>query len=265
LRFTLENVNSGLGPTLTLIVGGLLWLLYLAPNLRDRAETRTIERDARRIAATTQELGILPKTPLSQMSSREIAMHRRELERLARTNERHHQRSSRRAVFDASPRLAARYRVIKLALSLAILASIGGGAAAAYFAVWSYLVLAVGFGLLSVVGLIAVNTSDVRPTQRAARPMPDHLTSAVADETWTPIRTPPAHRSMPEGAGLIVTDAQVKAVAARERAARIREQAARAAEPGIAVDPRFTEPAAPAADETGTIDITAALRARRAN
>jgi hypothetical protein len=265
LRFTVENVNSGLGPTLTLIVGGLLWLLYLAPNLRDRAETRTIERDARRIAATTQELGIVPKTPLNQMSAREIALHRRELERLARANDRHHERSERRAVLDASPGLAARYRAMKLALSIGVLVSIGGAGAATYFAAWSYLVLAAGFGLLAIIGLIAVNTGEVRPTQRATRPAPARRTAVVTDETWTPIRTPPAHRSVPEGAGLIVTDEQVKAVAARERAARIREQAARAAEPGVAADPRFTEPEAPAADETGTIDITAALRARRAN
>lgn len=255
-------MNSGLGPTLTIIVGGLLWLLYLAPNLRDRAETRTIERDARRIAATAQELGIVPKTPLSQMSAREIAMHRREMERLARTNDRQTQRATRREVFKVSPRLAARYRAIKLALSLGILASIGGAGAAAYFTAWSFLVLAVGFGLLSVVGLIAVNTSDVRAPRRATRPSPARRTVAETDDTWTPIRTPPAHRSVPEGAGLIVTEEQVKAVAARERAARIREQAARAAEPGVAADPRFTEPAA---DATATIDITAALRARRAN
>jgi hypothetical protein len=265
MRFTVENVNSGLGPTLTLIVGGLLWLLYLAPNIRDRSETRTIERDARRIAATTQELGIVPKTPLNQMSAREIAMHRRELERLARANDRHHERSERRAVLDASPGLAARYRAMKLALSLGVLVSIGGVGAAAYFTAWSFLVLAAGFGLLAVIGLIAVNTGEVRPTHRATRPAPARRTAIVADETWTPIRTPPVHRSVPEGAGLIVTDEQVKAVAARERAARIREQAARAAEPGVAADPRFTEPAAPAAEETGAIDITAALRARRAN
>ena len=258
-------MNSGLGPTLTIIVGGLLWLLYLAPNLRDRAETRTIERDARRIAATTQELGIVPQTPLSQMSAREIAMHRRELERLARTNDRHHQRATRREVFKASPRIAAGYRAMKLALSLGILASIGGAGAAAYFAVWSYLVIAVGFGLLAVVGLIAFNTSDVRPSQRATRTGPAQKTAPVFDETWTPIRTPPVYRSVPEGAGLIVTDEQMKAVAARERAARIRQQAERASEPGVAADPRFTEPAAPAPEATGTIDITAALRARRAN
>lgn len=258
-------MNSGLGPTLTIIVGGLLWLLYLAPNLRDRAVTRTIERDARRIAATTQELGIVPKTPLSQMSAREIAQHRREMERLARTNDRHHLRGERHAVLDASPGLAARFRVMKLALSLCVLVSVGGAGAAAYFTAWSFLVLAVGLGLLSVVGLIAVNTSDVRPPRRATRPSPARRTVAVTDDTWTPIRTPREHRSVPEGAGLIVTEEQVKAVAARERAARIREQAARAAEPGVAADPRFTEPAAPAVDETATIDITAALRARRAN
>ncbi len=265
MRFTVENVNSGLGPTLTLIVGGLLWLLYLAPNLRDRAETRNIERDARRIAATTQELGIVPKTPLSLMSAREIAQHRREMERLARTNDRHHRRGERRTLLDASPRLAARYRALKLALSMCVVVSIGGAGAAAYFTAWSYLVLAAGCALLSVVGLIAVNTSDVRPPRRATRPSPTRRTVAVADDTWTPIRTPLEHRSVPEGAGLIVTEEQVKAVAARERAARIREQAARAAEPGVAADPRFTEPATPATEETGTIDITAALRARRAN
>lgn len=258
-------MNSGLGPTLTIIVGGLLWLLYLAPNLRDRAETRTIERDARRIAATTQELGILPKTQMSEMTAREIALHRRELERLARTNERHQQQSERRAVFAAAPEVAARHRAMKLALSIGILASIGAAGTAAYFAAWSYLVLAVGFGLLAVIGLIAVNTSDVRPTQRVSRPTVFAQTEVVADETWTPIRTPPAHSSIPAGAGLIVTPEQSKAIAARERAARIRAQAARAAQPGVAADPRFTEPVSPAAEETGTIDITAALRARRAN
>lgn len=169
-RFTVENVNSGLGPTLTLIVGGLLWLLYLAPNLRDRAETRTIERDARRIAATTQELGILPKTPLNQMSAREIALHRRELERLARANDRHHERTERRAVLEASPRLAARYRTMKLALSSVILVAIGGAGTATYFAMWSYLVLATGLGILAVIGLVAVNTGEVKPPQRGAGP-----------------------------------------------------------------------------------------------
>lgn len=257
-------MNSGLGATLTIIVGGLLWLLYLAPHLRDRAETRTIERDARRIAATTQELGIFPATPMSQMSAREIAMHRRELERLARSNERHLDISRRRAVLAASPSLAARHRTMKLALSLGVLASIGGAGTAAYFAAWSYLVVAVGVGLLAVIGLVAVNTADVQPPQRVTRPTPASRTAVAPDDTWTPIRTPPAHRSVPEGAGLIVTDEQVKALAARERAARIRQQAARATEPGVAPDPRFVEPAAPAA-ETGTIDITAALRARRAN
>lgn len=258
-------MNSGLGPTLTIIVGGLLWLLYLAPALRDRAETRTIERDARRIAATTQELGIVPTTPMSEMSAREIAMHRRELERLARSTDRPHERSERRAVLDASPRLAARHRVTKLALSLGVLASIGGAGTSAYFAAWSYLVLAVGFGLLAVIGLVAVNTADVQPPQRVTRPAPARHTAAAVDDTWTPIRTPPAHRSIPEGAGLIVNPEHAKATAARERAARIRQQAARATEPGVAPDPRFVEPAAPAAAETGTIDITAALRARRAN
>jgi hypothetical protein len=74
------------------------------------------------------------------------------------------------------------------------------------------------------------------------------------------------HQSIPDGAGLIVTDEHAKAVAARERASRIREQAARASQPGAAADPRFTEPAIETEVEaTGTFDINAALRARRAN
>lgn len=250
---------------MTLIVGGLLWLVYLAPSLRDRHESRTIERNARRITATTQDLGIRSRTPMNEMSTRELVEHRRELERIARAKDRHADRAHRRAAFAASPKLAARHRTTKLLLTLVIAGSTVSGGFALYLAAWSPLLLAIGFALLAIIGLVAVNTAEV-PTvapvatqQRAAEPI-------VGKETWTPIRTPPVHRSIPDGAGLIVTDEQAKAVAARERAARIREQAARASQPGVAADPRFTEPAIETDTETtGTIDITAALRARRAN
>ena len=258
-------MNSGLGPTLTLIVAGILWLAYLAPSLRDRAETRAVERNARRIAATTQDLGIRPLTPMSQMSTRELKEHRRELERLARVTERRSHRIDRDAVFAAAPEIAARHRRTKLLLTLTIIGAAIGAGFAGYLAAWGYLVLAIGFGLLGVVGLIAVNTAEItltRPTARAKRTV-KHV---AVDETWTPIRTPPVHSSIPEGAGLIVTPETEKAIAARERAAQIREQAARATQPGVAADPRFTEPAIETETETtGTFDINAALRARRAN
>jgi hypothetical protein len=264
-RFTLENVDSGLGPTVTLIVGGLLWLVYLAPSLRDRHESRTIERSARRISATTQDLGIRSRTPMNEMSTRELVEHRRELERLARATDRHEERAQRQAVFAASPTIAARHRTMKLLLTLAIVVSAAGAGFAFYLAAWSYLVLASGFALLAAIGLVAVNTAGVP----AAKPVATrtHVAQPVlVDETWTPIRTPPVHRSIPDGAGLIVTEEHAKAIAARERAARIREQAARASQPGVAADPRFTEPAIDTdAETTGTIDISAALRARRAN
>jgi hypothetical protein len=83
---------------MTLIVGGLLWLVYLAPSLRERHEARTIERNARRISATTQDLGIRSRTPMNEMSTRELVEHRRELERLARTKDRHVERAHREAV-----------------------------------------------------------------------------------------------------------------------------------------------------------------------
>lgn len=257
-------MNSGLGPTLTFIVGGILWLLYLAPAIKERSEIKTIERNARRIAATTQDLGIRPLTPMSEMSTRELIAHRRELERLARTKDRVDVRESRRATFAADPTIAARHRGMKLALSTGLLLSVAGGGIAAYFAAWSYLVLATGLALLAIIGLIAVNTADV-PTVQATT-VPAKAPRPVVDRTWTPIRTPPVHNSMPEGAGLIVTSEQEKAVVARERAERIRAQAALTAKSGLAIDPRFVTPVADApAEETGSIDINAALRARRAN
>ncbi len=250
---------------MTLIVGGLLWLVYLAPSLRDRHESRTFERNARRISATAQDLGIRSRTPMNEMSTRELVEHRRELERIARVTDRHEERAQLQAVLAASPTVAARRRTMKLWMTLVIVASIAGAGVAFYFAAWSYLVLAAGFGLLALIGLVAVNTAGVPAIKPAA--VRERVASPVAvDETWTPIRTPPVHRSIPDGAGLIVTEEHAKAIAARERATRIREQAARASQPGVAADPRFTEPSIEIESEkTGTFDISAALRARRAN
>jgi hypothetical protein len=258
-------VDSGIGSTLTLIVGGLLWLVYLAPSMRDRHESRTIERNARRISATTQDLGIRSRTPMNEMSTRELIEHRRELERLARAKDRHAGRTQRQEVFAASPTLAARHRTMKLSLTLVIAVSTAGSGTAFFFAAWSFLALGAGFALLSVIGLVAVNTADA-PVAKPATATKRAAATVTVDEMWTPIRTPPVHRSIPDGAGLIVTDEHAKAIAARERAARIREQAARASQPGVAADPRFTEPAIETDTETtGTFDISAALRARRAN
>ena len=242
-----------------------MWLVYLAPSMRDRHESRTIERNARRISATTQDLGIRSRTPMNEMSTRELIEHRRELERLARAKDRHAGRTQRQEVFAASPTLAARHRTMKLSLTLVIAVSTAGSGTAFFFAAWSFLALGAGFALLSVIGLVAVNTADA-PVAKPATATKRAAATVTVDEMWTPIRTPPVHRSIPDGAGLIVTDEHAKAIAARERAARIREQAARASQPGVAADPRFTDPVIETETETtGTFDISAALRARRAN
>lgn len=161
--------------------------------------------------------------------------------------------------------MAARHRTIKLWLTLVIVVATAGAGFAFYLVAWSYMALSAGFGLLALIGLVAVNTAGVP----AAKPVATRTRAATpfaVDETWTPIRTPPVHRSIPDGAGLIVTEEHAKAIAAGERAARIREQAARASQPGVAADPRFAEPAIETEVEaTGTFDISAALRARRAN
>ncbi|MEY4313129.1 MAG: hypothetical protein RLZZ319_638 [Actinomycetota bacterium] len=274
-RLNLKNVNSGLGPTLTFIVAGLLWLVYLAPGLRDRHEERMVERNARRINATSETLGIRPSTPLREMSTQEIVLHRREMERLARMTERQSRDAERREIYAAAPRAAEQFRSVKLGLTALIVATILTGVGFGLNANWAYVAIAGGVAVLAVIGLVSVNSAPVRASAPVRTAAPRPARNPKPDATWTPVRVPPVRTPMPEGAGLIVTDDHAKAVAARERAERIRQQAALAAASEgrvtAAPDPRFTEPVAPAAPaastdaDTGSFDINAALRARRAN
>ena len=112
--------------------------------------------------------------------------------------------------------MAARHRTTKLWLTLAIVLSTAGAGFAFYLAAWSYLALSAGFGLLALIGLVAVNTAGV-PAVKPVATRPRVATPVAVDETWTPIRTPPVHRSIPDGAGLIVTEEHAKAIAAPNR------------------------------------------------
>lgn len=260
---------------MTFIVAGILWLVYLAPGLRERHEDKTIERNARRINATSEAIGIRPSVPLREMSTQEIVLHRRELEKLARLGEKQTRDAEQRALAAAAPKVAVRFRSLKLGLTLVIVAALATAIGFGIVASWAYVALAGGVSVLAILGLVMLNTAPVRASApvRSAAPRPARNTKP--DATWTPVRVPPVRNTVPAGAGLIVSDDHAKAVAARERAERIRQQAALAAASEgrvtAAPDPRFTEPVAPAAPaastdaDTGTFDINAALRARRAN
>jgi hypothetical protein len=265
-------VNSGLGPTLTFLVAGLLWLVYLAPGIRERHEEKTIERNARRINATSDALGIRPNVPLREMSTQEIVLHRREMERLARLTERQMRDVERRELFAAAPRSAERFRSAKLGLTVILVATILTAIGFGLSTNWGYVAITGGIAVLAIIGLVSLNSAPVRVSTRVPAPVQRQSREPEANSSWTPIRVPPVRTAMPEGAGLIVSDERAKAIAARERAERIRQQAAlAAAAEGRTIatpDPRFTEPVAPAATaepETGNFDINAALRARRAN
>jgi hypothetical protein len=265
-------VNSGLGPTLTFLVAGLLWLIYLAPSIRERHEEKTIERNARRITATSESLGIRPNVPLREMSTQEIVLHRREMERLAKLTVRQSRDAERTAVFAAAPRSAERFRSAKLGLTVVIVATILTAIGFGLSANWAYVAITSGIAVLATIALVSLNAAPVRASTRVSASVPRPSREPKANNSWTPVRVPPVRTAMPEGAGLIVSDERAKAIAARERAERIRQQAALAAAAEgrtvAAPDPRFAEPVAPAATaepETGTFDINAALRARRAN
>lgn len=269
-RFSLTIVESGLGPTLTFIVAGLLWLIYLAPGLRTRHEEKTLERNARRIALTSESIGVRSATPLREMTTQEIIIHRRELERLARTAERQSRRADERELRVRAPAISARRRLARLTFSLVTFVAAAVAVVYGLSGDWPFVALSTGLSLLGVIALIAVNTAPL-PVATTTTAPPRQRVEPEPKPTWTPVRVPPVHHAMPDGAGLIVSDEVTKAIAARERAERIRLQAELAARvegrAALTPDPRFTEPTPPATDEMApnTIDINAALRARRAN
>ena len=121
----------------------------------------------------------------------------------------------------------------------------------------------VSLAIVGIAGVALVLLNGVG-SPSAVQATPRYTGLPEVDDTWTPIRTPKVHRSIPEGAGLIVTAETVQKVDDEDRAARIREQAAREAKTmRPVVDPRFTDLTA-TTEHAPSVDINAALRARRA-
>ena len=260
IGFTLETMDGGIGPTLTLVLAGVLWLLYLAPSMRRKREFESTEKNTIRIQQALRAAAQTTNTPdeiVAEISNREALIRQRERERAARRRETEVERSAR----SEFPRtMVSSPRTVKLIITVVALVALGSAVAFGLAAVWAGTVVSVvvvGFALVTLV-LVNGSASETGVTQRRSNIQP-------ADESWTPVRPPRVRAAqIPDGAGLIVTDETEREVAARERAARIREQAAAAsATPEAAPDSRFTELGYDTGS-TAPIDINAALRARRA-
>lgn len=258
-------MGSGLGTTLTLIIAGVLWLAYLAPALRRNREFEATKKNAIRINQALRAVAMTTETPdeiETELSSREVLIRQRERERIEREQERALRAQIRAEAHFADAGLGARSRSVKLGLSVVALVALVATGAFGFAAEWVPTLVSLGVLGLSAVGLVVLNGYGEAPGAQARAPRYTGLPEV--DDTWTPIRTPKVHRSIPEGAGLIVTPETVRKVEEADLAARIREQAARVvAEAEPTIDPRFAE-LGPVTEEVSAVDINAALRARRA-
>lgn len=282
---------GGLGTTAAFIVAGLLWLFYFVPGFRERRE---YEHTRRALDLLNGEVRPLRGGRVEELTPKEIIARAKQVENDARVAERGDYLRERLVLQSADPEFFGRIRRAKLGVTLLAFAGLAG---AVIGSIIGLLFLAIiGFGVLvfAGVGLVSLNNARPQATRRVVAPKVKRATPAQPTaNTWVPNRTPKPHRGVPVGAGLISTPENERAVAARERAARLAAQAALAAgNPGAAnpagapaalIDPRFAaastaRPAVNGATDNGTtssgaafdpkatqeIDITAALRARRA-
>jgi len=275
---------GGLGTTATFIVAGLLWLFYFVPGFRERRE---YEHTRRALELLNGEVRPLRGGRVEELTPKEIIARAKQVEHDARLAERGDYARERLVLQSADPEFFGRIRRAKLGVTLI---AFGGITASVIGSILGILFLAIiGFGVMVVSGVGLVSLNNARPQVNRLATAPKMKRTAPGQptvNTWVPNRTPKPHRGVPEGAGLINTPENERAVAARERAARLAAQAALAAQtadatgststssPAAIIDPRFAAaspstpervqatPANP--NETQEIDITAALRARRA-
>ena len=257
-------MESGFGTTVTLIIAGVLWLVYLVPALRRNREFEATEKNAIRIQQALRAFAQSTETPdeiVTELSNREALIRQRERGRIERERERALRAQVRAEAHVDDHVAAARQRSVKLGLSALLLVSLVSTGLFGFAGQWVPTLVSLGALGVSAVGLVVINGSHDQVATETRVPrftgLPD------VDETWTPVRTPKVHRAVPEGAGLIVTPETERRVEEAERVARIREQAARvAAEAEPTIDPRFAELGL-ATEEVPAVDINAALRARR--
>lgn len=258
-------MGGGFGTTLTVIVAGVLWLVYLVPALRRNREYASTEKNTIRIQQALRTIALSTDTPdeiVTELSTREAAIRQRERDRLARQRDAAVRAEARAEYTAVDPIRARQHRSIKLGLTILVIIATVAFGFFGFAGQWTPAVVALAVVGLGTVSLVLVNAG--RPVQGGTDRAQRFTGLPEVDDTWTPIRTPKVHVSMPEGAGLIVTEETIRKVEQADIAARIRQQAARVvAESEPAVDPRFGG-LGPITEEVSAMDINAALRARRA-
>lgn len=258
-------MESGVGTTLALIIAGALWLVYLAPALRRNREFEATQKNAVRINQALRAFAQTTETPdevVAELSHREAVIRQRERERLEREHEREIRARVRAEAHADAGIGSATARSVKLGLTGLGMVSALATAFFGFTGQWTPTIVSLvligvaGVGLVFVNGAASTNHVPVRRTQPTGLP--------EVDRSWTPNRVPKVHRSIPDGAGLVVTPEIERKVAEADRAARIREQAARlVANTEQPIDDRFGE-LGPVTEQVSAVDINAALRARRA-
>ena len=199
-------MESGFGTTVALVIAGVLWLVYLVPALRRNREFEATEKNAIRIQQALRAFAQSTETPdeiVTELSNREALIRQRERERIERERERALRFQVRAEAHVNDPAAAARQRSIELGLTGLVLVSLVTTGIFGFAGEWVPTLVSLGVLGLSAVGLVVLNGSQgevaVESRTRRFTGLPE------VDDTWTPVRTPKVHRSIPEGAGLIVT------------------------------------------------------------
>jgi len=282
-------IDTGGGTAILIAVAAGLWLLYLVPMWRRRAEYLATERNAIRLQQTLRIMAQTAEVPAevrAELTARDVAAQQRSLaERqreelaIARAREAAAQRALRARLAESAPGLMAevdaarlgqrrlrRSRAVTSLLTLLALVGIGVAIAAGAWA-WagfaSFVAIS-GFTLLSglarahrrrtapVAGVAAAQFVDLAPSVRRA--------AAVARREWTPVPLPkPSYLSapvVPAGAVAPALDHAAALAAAAAEAERAQRAAARAA---ASVD-RVTAPSTTSEGESPRVERPAASR-----
>ncbi|MFM2412244.1 MAG: hypothetical protein RLZZ587_577, partial [Actinomycetota bacterium] len=153
-----------MGTTLTLIIAGVLWLVYLAPALRRNREFEATQKNAIRINQALRAFAQTTETPdeiVTELSNREALIRQRERDRIERERERALRAQVRAEVRAEDPYAASRQRSIKLGLSALALVSLVATGVFGYTGQWAPTLVSLGVLGLSAVGLVVLNGTRV--------------------------------------------------------------------------------------------------------
>lgn len=280
---------TGGGTAILVALAAGLWLVYLVPMWRRRAEYLSTERNALRLQQTLRimaQTAELPEAVRAEMTAREIAnqertlaARQREEQAIARAREAAAQRAVREKLQQTAPGLAAeveaaqrgqaRVRRSRLITTLLTLAALVGVAVSAVAAAWAWTALAAFIAVSGIVLLVGLARASRRRSGIATRTLraPRFVDFAeggasgerdaradAADRAWTPVPLPkPRYLGAPVlgsvGTGAGTIDHAAQLAAAAAEAERSQRAAMAAAARAEGATAASVAPAASAAHE----------------